>query len=149
MASTDFYVRFYVGHKGKFGHEFLEFEFRPDGKLRYANNSNYKQDTMIRKEVYTSQAVLDELKRIIEDSEIMKEDDNNWPTPDRVGRQELEIVMGQEHISFTTTKLGSLLQVQQSQDPEGLRIFYYLVQDLKCFVFSLISAHFKIQPIGR
>ena len=28
----DFYVRYYVGHKGKFGHEFLEFEFRPDGK---------------------------------------------------------------------------------------------------------------------
>ena len=35
---------------GKFGHEFLEFEFRPDGKLRYANNSNYKNDSMIRKE---------------------------------------------------------------------------------------------------
>ena len=32
MAS-DFYVRYYVGHKGKFGHEFLEFEFRPDGRL--------------------------------------------------------------------------------------------------------------------
>jgi protein mago nashi len=60
--------------------------------------------------------------------QIMKEDDNNWPTPDRVGRQELEIVMGNEHISFTTTKLGSVLQVQQSKDPEGLRIFYYLVQ---------------------
>ena len=27
MAS-DFYLRYYVGHKGKFGHEFLEFEFR-------------------------------------------------------------------------------------------------------------------------
>jgi protein mago nashi len=35
---------------GKFGHEFLEFEFRPDGRLRYANNSNYKNDTMIKKE---------------------------------------------------------------------------------------------------
>ena len=46
----EFYVRYYVGHKGKFGHEFLEFEFRPDGRLRYANNSNYKNDTMIRKE---------------------------------------------------------------------------------------------------
>ena len=46
----DFYVRYYVGHKGKFGHEFLEFELRPDGRLRYANNSNYKNDTMIRKE---------------------------------------------------------------------------------------------------
>jgi hypothetical protein len=32
----DFYVRYYVGHKGKFGHEFLEFEFRPDGKVRHA-----------------------------------------------------------------------------------------------------------------
>ena len=41
----------------------------------------------------------------------MKEDDTTWPMPDRVGRQELEVVMGTEHISFTTTKLGSLLQV--------------------------------------
>ncbi|PSS32448.1 Protein mago nashi like [Actinidia chinensis var. chinensis] len=47
-----FYLRYDVGHKGIFGHEFLEFEFRPDGKLRYANNSNYKNDTMIRKEVF-------------------------------------------------------------------------------------------------
>lgn len=30
-SENDFYVRYYVGHKGKFGHEFLEFEFRPDG----------------------------------------------------------------------------------------------------------------------
>jgi hypothetical protein len=58
----------------------------------------------------------------------MKEDDNNWPEPDKVGCQELEIVMGNEHISFTTSKIGSLLDVQSSKDPEGLRIFYYLVQ---------------------
>lgn len=32
--AADFYVRYYVGHKGKFGHEFLEFELRPDGKVR-------------------------------------------------------------------------------------------------------------------
>lgn len=145
----EFYVRYYVGHKGKFGHEFLEFEFRPNGTLRYANNSNYKNDTMIRKEMVVNPSVLQELKRMIEDSEVLKEDDANWPQPDRVGRQELEIVLGEEHISFTTTKLGSLTQVQTSQDPEGLRIFYYLVQDLKCLVFSLISMHFKIQPIQR
>lgn len=58
----------------------------------------------------------------------MKEDDNNWPLPDRVGKQELEIKMNGEHICFNTTKLGSVLQVQQSKDPDGLRIFYYLVQ---------------------
>ena len=60
--------------------------------------------------------------------QVMKEDDNNWPAPDRVGRQELEIIIGSEHVSFTCTKLGSVLQVQQSKDPEGLKTFYYLVQ---------------------
>ncbi|XP_044241168.1 protein mago nashi homolog 2 isoform X1 [Ursus arctos] len=113
MAS-DFYLRYYVGHKGKFGHEFLEFEFRPDGKLRYANNSNYKNDVMIRKEAYVHKSVMEELKRIIDDSEITKEDDALWPPPDRVGRQELEIVIGDEHISFTTSKIGSLIDVNQS-----------------------------------
>jgi protein mago nashi len=77
----------------------------------------------------------------------MKEDDGNWPEPDKIGRQELEIVMGDEHISFSTAKIGSLLDVQSSTDPEGLRTFYYLVQDLKCFVFSAMNLHFKIKPI--
>lgn len=59
---------------------------------------------------------MEELKRIIEESEITREDDNLWPEPDRVGRQvtdpsydphtstivqELEIKMNGEHISFT------------------------------------------------
>ena len=69
--SGEFYLRYYVGHKGKFGHEFLEFEFRPDGKLRYANNSNYKNDTMIRKEVFLTPAVLKECRRIITESEVL------------------------------------------------------------------------------
>jgi Mago nashi protein len=34
--------------------------------------------------------------------------------------------------------------VQESEDPEGLRVFYYLVQDLKALVFSLIALHFKV-----
>lgn len=147
LSGQDFYIRYYVGHKGKFGHEFLEFEFRPDGKLRYANNSNYKNDTMIRKEAYVHKCVMDELKRIISESEIMHEDDSLWPQPDRIGRQELEIVIGDEHISFTTSKTGSLVDVNHSKDPDGLRCFYYLVQDLKCLVFSLIGLHYKIKPI--
>lgn len=145
--ADQFYCRYYVGHKGKFGHEFMEFEFSSSGKLRYANNSNYKNDTMIRKEVTVSQAVLDEVRRIIQEADIIAEDDHNWPEPDRVGRQELEVKLGKEHISFTCSKIGSLLDVQESNDPEGLRIFYYLIQDLKCLVFSLITLHFKIRPI--
>lgn len=101
---------------------------------------------------------MEELKRIVVDSDIMNEDDVNWPTPDRVGRQELEICCRGEHISFTASKIGSLLEINNCKyafvstsepfrDPEGLRTFYYLVQDLKCLVFSLISLHFKIKPI--
>lgn len=39
-------------------------------QLRYANNSNYKHDVMIRKETYVNQAVLQELERIVVDSEV-------------------------------------------------------------------------------
>lgn len=147
MSDTTFYLRYYVGHKGRHGHEFMEVECRPDGKLRYANNSRYKNDTMIRKEVYVSEAVVDELRRIVEDSEIIQEDDSNWPEPDEQGRQELEIVHGDDHVSFATTKLGSMVQVQSSKDPEGLKNFHHLVQDVKCMVLTLINAHFKVQPI--
>ena len=75
-----------------------------------------------------------------------REDDTNWPTKSVVGKQELEVKMGKTHISFETAKIGSLVDVQNSEDPEGMRVFYYLIQDLRMFVFSLISLHFKIKP---
>ena len=135
-------------------------------QMRYANNSQYKNDRMIRKECFVQPTVLDELKKVIEDSEvsgqavaegrrlprtmqcarrlsvqILKEDDSNWPLADRVGTQELEIILGQEHISFKTTKLGSLVQVNNSKDPEGLRVFYYLVQVRPHQSFILFLLH--------
>ncbi|RDW88924.1 hypothetical protein BP6252_00956 [Coleophoma cylindrospora] len=162
MAASNepFYIRYYSGHSGRHGHEFLEFDFRVlgDGRsasARYANNSNYRNDSLIRKEMCVSSLMVDEIKRIIKMSEIMKysylkalwEDDSKWPQKNKDGRQELEIRMGSEHISFETAKIGSLVDVTESADPEGLRVFYYLVQDLKALVFSLIALHFKIKPI--
>lgn len=104
-----------VGHKGKYGHEFMEFEFKSDGTLRYANNSNYKNDVMIRKEgifrisvlcvVKLSPAVMNEVRRIVEKSEIMQEDDANWPEPTTEGRQELEIILDNKHIFFIVAPL--------------------------------------------
>ena len=79
-----------------------------------------------------------------------REDDTNWPKKNIVGKQELEIRVGNDHIAFEvcplpqyplcvslhcsfsqTAKIGSLVDIQDSEDPEGLRVFYYLVQDLK------------------
>ena len=126
---------------------------RPDGRLRYANNSGYKargagaKTDMIRKEAFVSETVLAEVKRIVTESNIVQEDDKHWPEPKEDGRQEFEVVLGNQHISFATAKIGSLLDVQDSADPEGLRTFYYLVQDLKCLFLSLIALHFRIKPI--
>ena len=53
-------------------HEFLEFEIRNDGRLRYANNSQYKAENLIRKEVWVADLVKEELKRIVKDSEIIR-----------------------------------------------------------------------------
>ena len=91
-----------------------------------------------------NQEVVNEMKRIVKESNIISEDDSNWPKPDKNGKQNLEIVLGNQHISFVTSKIGSYVDVQNSKDPNGLRCFYYLVQDLKCLVFSLISLHFRV-----
>eukprot|EP00955_Chlamydomonas_euryale_P068345 360101-Chlamydomonas_euryale.AAC.9 len=75
-------------------HEFLEFELRPDGRvseamqravlagqlrrsqadvtLRYANNSNYKNDEIITREVFVGKNVINEFKRIVTESEVRK-----------------------------------------------------------------------------
>ncbi|KAJ7432064.1 Mago nashi protein [Mycena galericulata] len=129
---------FSTGHSDKHRHEFLEFEYS-HGHLRYANNSNYGNDSLIRKEMWVGPLVVKELKRVVEASEITKKH--------IVGKQELELRVGNDHIAFETAKIGSLVDIQDSEDPEGLRVFYYLVQDLKCLIFSLISLHFKIEPI--
>ena len=58
---------------------------------------------MIRKEAYVHKSVIEELKRIIDESEVMQEDDALWPPPDRVGRQVLQ------HQSKTFTFCGVLV----------------------------------------
>lgn len=146
--SEHFSFRYYVGHRGKFGHEFMEFEIRPNGTLRYANNSNYKNDSMIRKEVKLNTCVVNELRRIVEESGITGTTDDAWPEPNNIGKQELEITIGDKKIIFETAKIGSLNDVKDSEDPESLRILYYLVQDVKCMFSSLIQFHFKVKPFG-
>ena len=107
--------------------------------------------------VKVSPAVMEEVKRIVSKSEIVEEDDSKWPEPNTDGRQELEILLDNKHIFFTVGSLlsihvqcstiNTMVDIQKSADPDGLRAFYYLVQDLKCLVISIISLHFKIKPI--
>ena len=65
-----------------------------------------------------------------------------------MGRQEIEVKDGAEHVAFTCAKIGSMLDISDSDDPEGLKSLYYLVQDLRCLVFSLIAVHFKVRFVA-
>jgi protein mago nashi len=54
--------------------------------------------------------MISEIKKIIKDSEIMKEDDTKWPQKNKDGKQELEIRLGNEHISFEVGSTQCLRQ---------------------------------------
>lgn len=70
--SAPFFLRYYSGSSGRFGHEFIEYEIRSDGRLRYANGSHYKREAMIRKEMRVSSLVISELKSMILSSGILE-----------------------------------------------------------------------------
>ena len=93
--------------------------------------------------------MVEEIRRIVEESGITGVDDSSWVEQKewRARRQELEIKVGNEHLAFTHAEICSLGDVEKSADPEGLRRFYCLAQDLKRLVLSLISLHFKVKPI--
>eukprot|EP00979_Chaetoceros_neogracilis_P006252 scaffold1262_cov206-Chaetoceros_neogracile.AAC.6 len=113
----EFYLRFYAGN----ANDQMEFILTPSGRLQYANNSVYRHDTMIHKEVCVSPAVVDEFKRIVQTSGIKSVDDSKWPiceSSKQIRRQELEIKIGNEHLAFTCEEIGSLNEVLKSRDPE-------------------------------
>ena len=126
--------------------------------MRYANNSQYKAhetDSQIRKEVYCNQIILDELKRIVETSEVLNLDMDKikkWPEPNAVGKQELVIELNdtkgkRRKMRIVTCKFGSFVDFKKTSDPDGLTVFHYLLQDVKCMVFSLINMHFRLKPV--
>lgn len=74
--------------------------------------------------VCVSSLVVDEIKRIVKSSEIMKEDDSKWPQKNKDGRQELEIRLGTEHISFEVRDHSAALPT--SAPPSLSSPFYVL-----------------------
>jgi Mago nashi protein len=53
-----------------------------------------------------------------------------------------------DRLDRKTAKIGSLVDIQDSEDPEGLRVFYYLVQDLKV-TFSTLSLTASMLTVVR
>lgn len=77
------------------------------GKLKYHNNSEYKSDQLIRKQAFVSQTVIDEMRKIVMESGILECKDEEWPKPDKIGKQELVVRVGTKEVSLQTSKIGS------------------------------------------
>lgn len=146
QLNDSFYFRYYNGHNGKFGTEFIEFELvGKDQLLRYANETHYRRDSTIRKEVKLNKPVIAWLRQTIQATNVMELDDSQWPEADDVGRQELEIKLGSVHIFFVTTKLSSKADVAQYKTcAQDLQIFYDLTLDVKSWLLDIINLHFRI-----
>jgi protein mago nashi len=138
-----------VGRRGKMGFDFLEFEFQQSGKMRYVNSTKYKGEAKIFKQAFVSQSVIAQVKEMVEKSKVIELDDGKWPEPQPDAKQELEVILGDQHISFSTVPIGSSLEIKAAEDPKGLQAFHHLTQDLRCLVLPLISVHFKINPLGN
>ncbi|GMG19325.1 unnamed protein product [Ambrosiozyma monospora] len=154
--SENFYLRVYTGgiRSRDIGQEFIEYDVRynaneKSGVLRYANQSNYRDEELIKKEVGLSLVVITELKKLIKQSEILLETDEKWPESTRESKQELEIRLGKKVKKLNTLKMASVVETKFTDDPEGLKVYYYFLQNLRALVFSLISLHFKVKPVQR
>ena len=70
-----FYCRYYVGHRGRFGHEYMEFEFNPDGPSILAQDSPWTPAVIENNTLSNTWA---ELRQIIIDN-LGNYDLSDWP----------------------------------------------------------------------
>ena len=115
------------------------------GELRYTNRS--REDT-IRHRCTLGPVVQEEIRRLIDDSDILAQSDRKWPEADNAGLQELEIELSRDQRKrFVTNKLISMAKTGETADPTGLKIFYNLTHDLREFFMGIITLHFKRRPL--
>ncbi|KAA8912197.1 mago nashi protein [Sphaerosporella brunnea] len=106
---------YYGGHTGEFGHEFLEMDFSlvDDGRMAKACYAPPTPESA----VHVSDLLVREIKRIITESEIMKEDDAICPRQGKNGKKTREIRTGDKEISVRRRKLVSVVEMEQSKRP--------------------------------
>jgi len=144
--------------------------------------TGHPRDYPIVKEFYVSELLLDSLKKIVRNSEILsdKVSDEKWPSPVEAGVEkdyssiyqrydsndthanvpnrtvtevpenfeEMEIVLDNEHILYRTKRMDSIsMDVQKSEDPEGLTIFFNTKNAITAWVNVLVRMHTKKEQI--
>ena len=80
--------------------------------------------------------MLTELRRLVIASAILRQSDATWPKGTKEGgQQKLEVTVGEDSIALQTCRPHP----SNTADPDGLNAFFYLVEDVKTFTFSLLE----------
>ncbi len=140
MAQPELFVELYFATKDRRRQDYVKFVVER-GELRYTNVAD--SDNTIRKSMLLGPAVLAEIARLVEASEVLECSDRDWPRPDSEGAQELEVRLGKRRVALKTRHLASAGKI----DDASLKRFFYATQDLKGFFLNLIAVHFKRKPL--
>ncbi|KNH09453.1 hypothetical protein XU18_0138 [Perkinsela sp. CCAP 1560/4] len=144
---SNIFLRYFVGHRGKYGREFIEFSFESNGVLKYINDSSYKKDGSLSDCFVCEEKIIETVRNLIQESGIFRCNDANWPLPNQGGRQELEIAINDVHYSFVTSKINSTEEAKSCEDPQGVATFYKFVQDIRSLFNALVQIHRQASPV--
>ena len=90
--------------------------------------------------------MLTELRRLVIASAILRQSDATWPKGTKEGgQQKLEVTVGEDSIALQTCRPHP----SNTADPDGLNAFFYLVEDVKTFTFSLLEFNAGERGGGR
>jgi protein mago nashi len=134
----DFYLR-YLSKRGR--GDFSEYELLDD----LLKSSSYSRgDSNIRKQVVLSDAVLGQVRLMVEQSGITGEDDSAWPPPE-AGRasDELEIKIDNIHLSFSCDADGA----GRRDELAGQAAFHGLIRAIETLFSNLILLHHRVRAI--
>lgn len=154
---TNLYLYYYTGHKSpQFGHEYIQYELNTN-ILYYTNNSRYRHDSnMIQKSVQINGTIINEIiYQLCAQYNVLHMHDNNLPEPnDYDGKQLFHIEYYDIHTQCTKrniivcSQIESQLQASTFNNNDAVvQQYYYFTQNIKLLFQSLMTAHFKVNPI--
>lgn len=126
---------------------YVKFELNSDGELYYSNQGDGGAD-VIKRRVFLSDVVLEEVRLLVQESNLFDCSDRNWPEGrSREGQMELGILLDGKRVRFFTSANLSATVIATSKDAAGLMRYNHLCSNLRVLFTDLLALHFKSRPV--
>ena len=87
--------------------------------------------------------VIDEIAKMLKESNLLPQNDLAWQSKIKHGQQRLDIRFKNEEYSFRAPKVIIPSEINVAETP-GLREFHYFSVNVKSLVLSIIGFHFRV-----